>query len=169
VSAISGATSYNWTAPKGWAIISGQGTTSIQMTVPAKAGQKGNVSVTASNSCGTSSARTLAVTSITCASIASAKVATISSEKFVAHRTVKVSPNPASSILQVELLGYTGNVTIQLVNLQGKAVRQDKIQTGFTKYTQQQLNVRNMASGAYFLTVIDEKGNRQTEKVIIAR
>src|SRR6266496_2843427 len=85
------------------------------------------------------------------------------------ERSVKISPNPVSSILRVDLSGYTGNVTMQLVSLQGKTLKQEKMQAGVLKYMQQQMNVTGIASGTYFLTVIDEKGSRQTEKVIIAR
>lgn len=60
ITVVSGATSYTWTVPSDWTIDSGQGTTSIQVTPGINAG---NVTVTASNSCGTSYASTKAVTS----------------------------------------------------------------------------------------------------------
>ncbi|MFN7013162.1 MAG: hypothetical protein ACK4ON_02715, partial [Bacteroidia bacterium] len=59
ISAVTGATSYNWTVPAGWTINSGQGTTSISVTT---SNSTGNVCVTASNSCGTSPAQCLAIT-----------------------------------------------------------------------------------------------------------
>jgi len=58
VGAVTGATSYNWTLPAGWAISSGSGTNSISVTVGTAGG---NVIVTASNSNGTSPASTLNV------------------------------------------------------------------------------------------------------------
>lgn len=61
ITAVSGATTYTWSVPTGWTLNSGQGTTSVSITSGA-AGQNGNISVTAGNSCGTSSAMTLAVT-----------------------------------------------------------------------------------------------------------
>jgi hypothetical protein len=85
------------------------------------------------------------------------------------NRSVKVTPNPAQSVLYVLLYGYTGPVTIQLYSEEGKVLKQQKVQSAFIKYTRQQLNVSDIASGVYFLTVIDEKGNRQTQKVIVAR
>ena len=51
IAAVSGATSYNWTVPGGWTINSGQGTTSISVTVGSGSG---NVCVQACNSCGCS-------------------------------------------------------------------------------------------------------------------
>jgi hypothetical protein len=57
----SGATSYTWTVPDGASISSGQGTASIVVNYSCSA-VSGNVTVTASNDCGTSSARTFAIT-----------------------------------------------------------------------------------------------------------
>ncbi|MEN9999793.1 MAG: hypothetical protein RI922_2783 [Bacteroidota bacterium] len=58
IAAVSGATSYTWTVPTGATITSGQGTTSITLDMGSIAG---NVTVTATNTCGTSSAATFAV------------------------------------------------------------------------------------------------------------
>ena len=54
------ATTYTWLLPTGWVISSGQGTTTIIVSAGATAGS-GNISVTASNLCGTSAAITKAV------------------------------------------------------------------------------------------------------------
>ncbi len=63
ISAVAGASSYVWTVPSGSSITSGQGTTSINVTLGANSG---NVSVATTNSCGEeSSASTYAVTSLT--------------------------------------------------------------------------------------------------------
>ena len=51
VSPVANATSYNWSLPAGWVITSGAGTNTITVTSGTVAG---NVSVSASNSCGTS-------------------------------------------------------------------------------------------------------------------
>lgn len=61
IAAVTNATTYTWTVPAGWTITSGQGTTAIRATAGA-AGQNGNITVTASNICGTSTASTIAVT-----------------------------------------------------------------------------------------------------------
>ncbi|WP_026837759.1 T9SS type A sorting domain-containing protein [Gillisia sp. JM1] len=58
ITAVSGATDYEWTLPSGW---NGSSTTnSIDITTGASG--SGNISVRAKNSCGTSAAKTLAVT-----------------------------------------------------------------------------------------------------------
>ena len=61
ISAVSGATSYSWVVPGGWTINSGQGTTSISVTVGATAG---TVCVSSVNSCGSSSQQCLNVTPV---------------------------------------------------------------------------------------------------------
>jgi gliding motility-associated-like protein len=61
ITAVPNATTYTWTVPTGWTITAGSGTVSITVTT-GSAGQNGNISVTAGNSCGTSTASTLAVT-----------------------------------------------------------------------------------------------------------
>ncbi len=58
ISEMPDATSYSWTVPSGASIVSGGGTNAIVVDFGTTSG---NVSVTASNSCGTSDARTLAV------------------------------------------------------------------------------------------------------------
>ena len=52
---------YAWSVPAGWTIVSGQGTNSITVNVSASA-EAGDITVTPSSSCGTGTARTLAVT-----------------------------------------------------------------------------------------------------------
>ena len=59
IAAVTGATSYTWAAPAGSTITSGQGTTNILVNFGASSG---NISVTATNSCGTSAASSLAIT-----------------------------------------------------------------------------------------------------------
>ena len=57
---VTNAANYNWTVPTGWIILSGAGTTSITVTSGTSA-QSGNVTVTATNGCGTSGIVTYAV------------------------------------------------------------------------------------------------------------
>lgn len=59
ISAVTNATTYTWTVPSGATITSGQGTTSITVNYGSNSG---DITVTADNSCGASSPRTLAIT-----------------------------------------------------------------------------------------------------------
>jgi len=61
IPAAANATSYSWSVPTGWTITGGAGTTSITTTT-GSAGQDGNITVTAINSCGASAEKILPVT-----------------------------------------------------------------------------------------------------------
>ncbi|MGQ0738817.1 MAG: S8 family serine peptidase [Bacteroidota bacterium] len=61
ITPVSGATSYNWTAPPGASIASGQGTISVTVNYPAGS-SNGNLSVTASNGTCSTAPSTLAIT-----------------------------------------------------------------------------------------------------------
>ncbi|HEY6977307.1 MAG TPA: MopE-related protein, partial [Chitinophagaceae bacterium] len=85
------------------------------------------------------------------------------------NQSLKVFPNPVSNVLNVTLHGYTADVIIQLFTQDGKMVKQQKLQAISAKFTQQQLNVADLTAGIYFLIVTDEKGKRQTEKIIVSK
>ncbi|MBZ4035596.1 T9SS sorting signal type C domain-containing protein [Flavobacterium sp. 17A] len=55
------ALSYTWTVPTGWSITAGQGTNTVTVTT-GTSGQNGNIGVTATNACGTTAVKNLAVT-----------------------------------------------------------------------------------------------------------
>ena len=61
ITAVPNTDSYNWIVPTGWSITGGTGTNSITVTT-GSAGQNGNITVSASNSCGSGAVKTLAVT-----------------------------------------------------------------------------------------------------------
>ena len=60
IGAVANTNSYNWVVPTGWAITAGQGTTTITVTT-GNSSQSGNISVSATNGCGTSNAQNLYV------------------------------------------------------------------------------------------------------------
>lgn len=156
---------YNWTVPNGATITAGQGTAAITVNMGTLAG---SVKVSGGNLCGSSAFQSLAVSVIACKPAA---FTTAGSEgtQSAALPQVRVWPNPATSALNVQLTGYAGNVTLQLSDLEGKILRQQKLQAGGAKTAQQKINVAGLANGIYLLTAIDEKGNIETEKVIISR
>ncbi|OKL40909.1 hypothetical protein A3841_13795 [Pontibacter flavimaris] len=58
IAAIEGVNSYNWTVPAGWTIVSGQGTTAIEVQTGENSGK---ITVSALNGCGTGAASELTV------------------------------------------------------------------------------------------------------------
>jgi hypothetical protein len=85
------------------------------------------------------------------------------------ERAIQLQPNPALNNVSVLLKGYRGNVTMQLRDAAGKVLMQDRLQITTLKAVQQSINVSGISNGTYFITVTDEKGNRQTEQLIISR
>lgn len=82
-------------------------------------------------------------------------------------RSVTVSPNPATTFINVQLTGYTGKVKLQLHSTDGRIVKQEKLSFVSEKMALQKMSVTGFATGTYLLMVIDDKGNIQTEKVVI--
>jgi gliding motility-associated-like protein len=66
IASVSGATSYIWTVPSGWSITSGQGSTSIEVTIGTGSGK---ITVKAVSACGTSPAKELTVTPVSTAPV----------------------------------------------------------------------------------------------------
>jgi len=62
IATVTGATSYTWSAPTGYSIASGQGTTAITVDFTACTAASGNISVTANTACVSGTAKTLAIT-----------------------------------------------------------------------------------------------------------
>ena len=82
-------------------------------------------------------------------------------------RLVKLSPNPAATKTYVRLTGYTGIVNIQLSSLDGRVLRQQKTELSASKKAELSIDVTGLANGVYFITVIDEKGSRHAEKLVV--
>ncbi|SFP56524.1 S8 family serine peptidase [Parafilimonas terrae] len=91
------------------------------------------------------------------------------SSAFITGNGIKLSPNPAINSTNISLNGYTGNVTILVSDMKGKVLQQKKVQLQSAKSGLQSFDVSAYAAGTYLVTVIDEKGNKHTQKLIIAR
>ena len=115
ISAVSGATSYTWSVPTGWSITSGQGTISATVTSGTN-GQNGNITVTANNTCGSSSPSSLAVTSAACPityySRQTGNWHTLSTWSLTSH-TVDNVPASLPTALDIVLIGGNDVVSIQ--------------------------------------------------------
>ena len=65
------------------------------------------------------------------------------------------------------LNGYSGIVTINVMNLEGKQLLQRKVQLTSLKFLQEQLDVSRLPSGIYIIAVIDEQGRKKTERLVV--
>jgi hypothetical protein len=85
------------------------------------------------------------------------------------QQSVKIYPKPANTVLKVELMGYSGRVTLQLQNIEGKIFKQQELEATNIKYRQLQVDLSGVGGGIYFLHVFDEHGKQHTEKVVVGR
>lgn len=106
IAAVTGATSYNWTVPTGWAITGGASSNTITVTA-GNAGQSGNISVAVVSSCGTSSPSTLPVNLSTPVSLA---VQPSIVEGCTGQITLTRDPAFVTQPVTVQLI-YTGTAT----------------------------------------------------------
>jgi hypothetical protein len=156
VSPVEGATSYTWTVPSQSIITSGQGTTSIVVTFASKGG---NVTVTAKNSCG-STTRSLAVNVVTC----SKTNITTSERQLMAEEITPNSgtgltayPNPTKDIVQLMFLNVPDGVyTLSVYDGVGKAVRISQLTIRSNRAV---TNLNGFAKGVYLLNVSTGKKN----------
>ena len=81
---------------------------------------------------------------------------------------VKLWPNPANNVANLQLKGYTGNVIIQLFSPNGKILSQQRINAGKAGY-QLKFDLSAYSSGIYLVSITDQKGNRHNEKVILIK
>ena len=138
------ATTYTWTVPTGWTITAGAGTASITVTAGA-AGQNGNITVTAGNTCGTSAAQTLAVTVIATPATPGAITGTAAQCAAAAGQTYSITPvtyattytwtvptgwtitagaGTASITVTAGAAGQNGNITVTAGNTCGTSAAQ---------------------------------------------
>jgi hypothetical protein len=137
IAPIVGVTSYTWTKPSGWTIVSGQGTTSIQV----KAGTStGSIGVKSNNSCGSSSAQTKCISITSCSRL-----------EDNGDFTITVFPNPTSGILNIESNELINR--IELFDMLGKLV--------MTYGSEKQIDISNLQSGLYLIRFTSENGVEQ--------
>jgi hypothetical protein len=152
---VTGASSYVWTVPGGATINSGQGTKIINMTYGPVASANGIVTVRASNACGTSTTRVLAVTSTVCP-----RVGDGSSLSLVAY------PNPTSSNLTVEFTSEQAqDVNMTMRDASGRVVYSEMkaVATGANATL---IDVSTFAKGIYMLQV-QSNNTTETLRVIV--
>jgi hypothetical protein len=114
VSTVNGATSYNWQVFTGASIASGQGTKNITVNIPSTTSSSNNISVSASNSCGTGQVRSLGGITVDPAYCSRLM-------KPDGKNRIAVYPNPSSGLINLRAEGETP-VLVVLYNLLGELV-----------------------------------------------
>jgi hypothetical protein len=154
-STVQGATSYVWTVPGGAVINSGQGTKIINMTYGPTASSTGIVTVKASNACGVSAVRVLAVVSTVCP-----RVGEGSSLSMIAY------PNPTHTNLTVEFTAeQSQDVNMTMRDASGRVVYAETKSVG-AGANANTIDVSAFAKGIYMLQV-QSNNTTETLRVIV--
>lgn len=147
VAAVTGATTYTWTAPAGISILSGQGSTSISVQVDSSF-TGGTLSVTASNACGVSAVRTLSLTN--CGARITMEETTAAPE---AALLTNVFPNPSNGLFNLQISStQQSRVLVTVYDLTGKTLSAEErtIEEGTTTL---EYHLENYPAGIYLLRI----------------
>ena len=83
-------------------------------------------------------------------------------DPVAANVSMKLQPNPASSNVFVSLNGVSGNVNMSLIDMSGRVVTTSQ----FNAESGANINVSNLAKGAYFVRITNDKFTK-IEKLIV--
>ncbi len=162
------ATSFVWTVPAGWIIISGQGTSSITVGPFASPSAAGVLRVAAVNGCGTSSNTSLSIA----ACLDPIGMNNNSSEAETNNvRFSDIYPNPTSSefTISVEMQdARTKNqaMILEMYDLLGNLVKSQQL-TVSNGVTSISTNIEQLNSGLYFVKLVDINNNTlYSQKVV---
>ena len=76
--------------------------------------------------------------------------------------SLKLQPNPATSVVSLTLKGVSGNVNMALIDMSGRVVNS----SSFNAEDGAKINVSNLAKGAYFVRITNDKFSK-VEKLIV--
>jgi len=162
VTAVSGVT-YIWTLPTGATIDSGQGGNVIKVTWGNTAG---NVSVIASNSCGSSATASTKAVSLSPSNVFKAGATT---DEVVAgdDKNIRIYPNPAGSHTNlVFTVTKPGKYVVTIADAQNNVL---EIKNGISVKGSNtiSINTGKYAKGVYFITVIDKENGQRAKQLVI--
>jgi hypothetical protein len=151
IASIANATSYHWTVPLNWVINSGQGTTSINVTVGS---DTGHICVTASDTCGTSPQRCITIQMVT------------GINEISASGSITIYPNPNDGNFTITQTGPArAGYELGIYDVMGREVYIESINNS----SQTAINISNLSDGIYFWKVISERGIIDKGKIVINR
>ncbi|MEP6683130.1 MAG: T9SS type A sorting domain-containing protein [Parafilimonas sp.] len=148
---------YNWTVPSDATILSGQNTSSVTVKWGATTG---NLTVEIQNVCGSSP---VAVKVIKVSKGLNAFAAVLPGTE---NQAMLLMPNPVKDIATIKFSAdraYTYSINVN--DISGKLLLSKK-GTAVTGVNTEKLNVQQFANGAYFITIINDKGEKQAVKMI---
>ncbi len=141
-----GATSYTWSVPKNAIIVSGQGTTSIQVNFSTYAG---NITVKAANACAISSYKSLTI-EMNC-----------KMDDWNKHSDFEIFPNPTNGYFMITTPENEAG-TIKITDMIGRIVYLKEVGNSNTI----ELKIENSSPGLYQIEWVN-KNKKQTKKLVI--
>ena len=148
---------YTWAVPSDAAILSGQGTSSVTVKWGATTG---NLTVEIKNVCGTSP---VAVKVIKVSKGLNALAQVLPGTE---NQAMLVMPNPVKDIATIKFSAERAySYTINVNDMSGKLLLSQK-GTAVAGSNTERLNVQQYATGTYFITIINDKGEKQSVKMI---
>ena len=165
ISSVSGAISYTWSITGGATIASGQGTRNITVNYTTASSYSATLSVVAVNSCGSSAAKTLAVTvNLTC------KISNSTSgnqEVIEATEFMKAFPNPSHGSTTIEFSSETNETySLKIVDIIGKIIIDENIH-GIKGRNTKEIELGNTSKGMYFIILKSQQTKDQILRLII--
>jgi hypothetical protein len=154
---------YKWTVPSGAQITAGQNTHSIKVTWGTATG---NITVTAKNNCGSSPAFSQKVTITNGLQTGNIEALTSNDENTGEINEMLLMPNPVNDIATVLFDAATSYpFVIEVADVNGKILL---IKKGISTpgSNNEQLKVHDFGAGTYFVTLIDNTGQRKTVKMM---
>jgi hypothetical protein len=159
VPAVYGVT-YTWTVPGGTKITSGLNTNSITVDWGSRGG---NVNCKAVNACGTSLGSLLSVSVVAALQNREPAAEAIS---ITAPLYVSIMPNPARAVAYLAFNATEEHkYSIEITSMEGKLL-QHKGGIALKGENKVSLDVHNYANGVYIVTLINDKGERKSIKLV---
>jgi len=94
----------------------------------------------------------LKLDSMGCADTTCSLATGVKQEILINHELVKIYPNPANSIITVELLSNQESSTFRLIDITGKEVLSRQINSSYT-----QIDIQGLPKGIYFYQITNKK------------
>jgi hypothetical protein len=89
----------------------------------------------------------------------------LTSVKNVLSGTVKIFPNPASNIINLDWGGLKARMSIDVYNLAGQLALHEEIKD----QSRHESNLSGLATGEYLITLTDQDGNKGTFKIAVTK
>ena len=163
ISSVSGATTYTWSVTGGATIFSGQGTTSAMIKFTTATSTSAIISVTASNSCGTSAARTKTVTvNLTCR-ISNPDVP---ATEISAEENIIAYPNPTHGKINLSIVANENKAyTIRISDIIGRTISSDQVAV-MKGENLKEINLENRNPGIYFIHLQSISGEKIIKVIV---